>query len=92
MLQTKPGAARVVTQAGGHAIVFVVAKEPAGQRDLSTPGVRENIMQMLQQRKEQLLHAAYVTAAQDEANVVNHLARRIVEARGGVPPAVLSKP
>ena len=89
VLQTKPGAARVVTQPGGHAIVFVVAKEPAGQRDLSTPGVRDNIMQGLQQRKEQLLRAAYVTAAQDEANVVNYLARRIVESRGAVPPSVL---
>jgi peptidyl-prolyl cis-trans isomerase SurA len=89
-LNVTPGSARVVSQGGAHTIVFVVAKESAGQRDLSTPNVRQRITDTLRARKEQLLRTAYVAAARTDAEVVNHLARRIVEARGK-PPAAASK-
>ena len=92
VLQTAPGSARVVSENGGHTIVFVAAREPAGQRDLSTPGVRENIRETLYGRKEQLLRTAYVTAAQNEANVVNHLARRILESPSDAVRSILSRP
>jgi peptidyl-prolyl cis-trans isomerase SurA len=81
-LTVTPGAARVVSQGGAHTIVFVVAREPAGQRDLSTPKVREQITATLRGRKEQLLRAAYLTAARTDADVVNYLARRVVEGQG----------
>jgi peptidyl-prolyl cis-trans isomerase SurA len=81
-LQLEPGRARVVTQNGVHTIVFVVAREPAGQRDLSTPGVRDRIRETLRGRKEQLLRTAYLAAARADADVVNYQARRVVEAHG----------
>jgi peptidyl-prolyl cis-trans isomerase SurA len=84
-LKVTPGSARVVSQNGAHTIVFVVAREPAGQRDLSTPNVRERITATLRGRKEQMLRAAYLTAARTDADVVNHLARRVVEAQGKLP-------
>jgi peptidyl-prolyl cis-trans isomerase SurA len=84
-LKVTPGSARVVSQNGAHTIVFVVAREPAGQRDLSTPNVREQITATLRGRKEQLLRAAYLTAARTDADVVNYLARRVVEAQGKPP-------
>ena len=84
-LKVTPGSARVVSMNGAHTIVFVVAKEPAGQRDLSTPNVRERITATLKGRKEQMLRAAYLTAARTDADVVNYLARRVVEAQGKVP-------
>jgi peptidyl-prolyl cis-trans isomerase SurA len=88
-LQVPVGSARVVSNGGSHTIVFKVAQEPAGQRDLSTPNVRERITQGLRARKEQLLRAAYLAAARSDAEVVNYAARRIVEdvARPAAAPA-----
>ncbi len=79
VLKTEPGRARVVSGNGAHTIVFVVSKEPAGQRDLSTPNVKERITSTLKGRREQLLRTAFLTAARTDANVVNYLARRVVE-------------
>jgi parvulin-like peptidyl-prolyl isomerase len=85
VLKVAPGSARVVTQDGMHTILFVVAREPAGQRDLSTATVRENITQTLRARKEQMLRTAYLSALRADAEIVNYLARRVVEAQGSVP-------
>jgi peptidyl-prolyl cis-trans isomerase SurA len=82
VLQMAPGKARVVNQGGARTIVFVVAQERAGQRDLSTPGVRQQITDTLRGRREQVLRTAYLTAARTDARVVNYLARRVVESRG----------
>jgi peptidyl-prolyl cis-trans isomerase SurA len=70
---------------GAFTIVLVVAREAAGQRDLSTPGVKDQITNTLKARKEGLLRAAYLTALRTDANVVNHLARRVVAAKGAMP-------
>ena len=80
----KPGTVNVVTAGGIHTIVAVIAHEPAGERGLSTPGVKDGITQTLKDRKEQLLRTAYLSAARAEATVANHAARRVVEAQGKV--------
>ena len=79
VLKLEPGRARVVSGGGAHTIIFVVAHEPAGQRDLSTPNVKERITATLKGRREQLLRTAYLTTARTDADVVNYLARRVVE-------------
>jgi peptidyl-prolyl cis-trans isomerase SurA len=85
VLNKEPGNVNVVSTNGAYTLVLVVAHEQAGQRDLSTPGVRERITEGLRGRKEQLLRAAYLTAIRSDADVENHLARRLVEAQGKVP-------
>lgn len=85
VLKATPGTANLVSQDGAHTIVLVLAHEKAGQRDLSMPGVRENITATLRGRKEQLLRAAYLTAIRTEADVVNYLARRVIEGQGTIP-------
>ena len=85
VLKATPGSVNVVSGAGAHTIVLVVAHEQAGQRDLSMPAVRERVTGTLRARKEQLLRAAYLTAVRSDATVVNHLARRLVEAQGQAP-------
>lgn len=85
-LKTTTGAARVVNDNGVFTIVYVVSHEPAGQRDLSSPGVRERITAGLKSIREQALRAAYLAAARSDADVVNYLARKVVEAQGK-PPA-----
>ena len=57
----------VASAGGAYTLVLVVAHEQAGQRDLSTPGVRDQITQTLRSRREQLLRAAYLTAARSDA-------------------------
>ena len=67
VLNKEPGSVNVASVGGGHTLVLVVAHEPAGQRDLNTQGVRERITDALRGRKEQLLRAAYLTAARSDA-------------------------
>jgi peptidyl-prolyl cis-trans isomerase SurA len=86
-LNLETGRARVVNEGGALTIIYVVSKEKAGQRDLSTPGVKDQITKSLRSRREQLLRTAYLSTARSEADVVNHLARRVVDAQGK-PPAV----
>jgi peptidyl-prolyl cis-trans isomerase SurA len=79
-----PGTAKVVSAGGIYTIVMVVSHEPAGERGLTTPGVKDGITQTLKDRKEQLLRTAYLSAARGDATVVNHAARRVVESQGKV--------
>lgn len=74
-----PGSVNVVSSGGIYTLVLVVAHEPAGQRDLSTPGVKERITETLRGRKEQLFRTAYLARVRSEAEVENHFAKRIVE-------------
>jgi peptidyl-prolyl cis-trans isomerase SurA len=92
VLDKPPGTATVATVDGAHTIVLVLAREQPGQRDLSTPGVRDRITQTLRSRKEQLLRAAYLTNLREDADVVNYLARRLVEAKGEMPSLPLAGP
>jgi peptidyl-prolyl cis-trans isomerase SurA len=86
VLNKEPGAVNVASAGNGaYTIVLVVAREAAGQRDLSTPGVRDQISATLRSRKEVLLRAAYLTALRTDASVVNYLARRVVEGKGALP-------
>jgi peptidyl-prolyl cis-trans isomerase SurA len=81
----KPGAVNAVGAGGGYTLVLVVAHELAGQRDLSTPGLKERITETIRARKEQLLRAAYLTTLRTDADVTNYLARRVVESPGKLP-------
>jgi hypothetical protein len=56
------------------------------------PPVRDGITQTLRGRKEQLLRTAYLTAVRTDAQVTNYLARRLVEAKGGLPAGPLAAP
>jgi peptidyl-prolyl cis-trans isomerase SurA len=65
-------------QVFGYRIVKLVAKEPAGQRELKDPRVQEAIRAQLRERREQLLKAAYYEVARNEARVENHLAQQLL--------------
>jgi peptidyl-prolyl cis-trans isomerase SurA len=85
VLKKEPGTVSIASMGAAHTLVLVVAHEVAGQRDLSTPGVSDRITEALKARREQVLRAAYLTTARNDADVVNYLARRIVEAQGKSP-------
>ena len=86
VLNKAPGSVNWAVGGGGaHTLVLVVAHEMPGQRDLSTPGVRDRINDALRSRKEQLLRAAYLTNVRSESKVVNSLAQRLVASQGKMP-------
>lgn len=87
VLKLQPGSVSVVGMEGGFTIVALISKEAKGQRDLSMPNVKDTIANNLKGRREQLLRTAYLEATRNRANVVNYLARRIVDAQGKMPAA-----
>jgi len=92
VLKKEPGSVTVANVNGAYTLVLVVSHELPGQRDLSSPGVRDQITNALHGRKEQLLRAAYLTTMRSDAKIVNYLARRIVESNGQVPTVGLAAP
>jgi len=66
----------------GYRIVKLIAKESAGQRELSDPRVQEAIRSQLRDRREQLLKAAYYEVLRDQAKVENYYAERVLEGSG----------
>jgi peptidyl-prolyl cis-trans isomerase SurA len=92
VLKSNPGTVQLVSQGGAHTIVLTVAKDKAGQKDLSMPEVKEAISTTLKGRREQLLRAAYLSAIRNDAVVVNQLARQVVASSGKVPSLAPAAP
>ena len=69
-------------QLAGLRIVKLLAKEPAGQRELADPRVQQAIRSQLRDRREQLLKAAYYEVLRDQAKVDNNLAQRVLDSSG----------
>ncbi|MEE9234858.1 MAG: peptidylprolyl isomerase [Candidatus Acidoferrales bacterium] len=77
-LQVGEVAGPLRTQDGYH-LVKLLERQLPGQRELSNPEVREMIEEWLRRQKRQLLEAAYLQQARNQARVVNYLAREILE-------------
>jgi len=85
VLGKNPGAMNVVGDGkGAFTLVLVAAHEMPGQRDLNTPGLKDNLKNQLKGRKEQVLRTAFLTQVRNDAKVEHYLARRLVEAKGVV--------
>jgi peptidyl-prolyl cis-trans isomerase SurA len=69
-------------QVAEYRIVKLLAKEPAGQRELKDPRVQQLIREQLRDRREQLLKAAYYEVIRDEAKVENFFAQEILKKAG----------
>ncbi len=87
VMTATPGSARLLSGGGAHTVVLVVAKDVAGQKDLSMPEVKTAITQGLRNRREQLLREAFLATIRNDAVVVNLIAKRLVESRGTMPSA-----
>ena len=71
-------------------ILKLVTREAPGLRGLSDPQVQQSIRDTLRNRKEQLLRAAYLAVARDEARINNYLAQQVLESNGKLPGAAKS--
>ncbi len=82
ILDMTPGqVSPIIHTAEGYRIIKLIAKEPAGQRQLSDPRVQEEIRQGLFQAKEQVLRSAFYEVARSEAKVVNYYAESVLASR-----------
>lgn len=86
VLALQPGqVSKPVMLKDGYHIIKLIAREQAGQRMLSDPQVQESIRNSLKNTKEQLMRAAYLAAARDQARITNYLAKEILESSGKLP-------
>jgi peptidyl-prolyl cis-trans isomerase SurA len=85
--QVSPPLAIVGKDGPRYVILKLISRESPGQRNISDPQVQQTIRDTLRNHKEQLLRAAYLTIARDEARVTNYLAQQIIEAAGKLPDA-----
>jgi peptidyl-prolyl cis-trans isomerase SurA len=92
VLGLKPGqTSGVIVLRDSYRILKLVAKEAPGQRELSDPTVQQSIRDNIHNRKEQLLRAAYLAVARNEAKVTNYLAQQVIESAGKLPLVVTPK-
>ncbi len=61
----------------GYSIYKLIAREPAGQRDLNDPQVQQAIREQLRNGRSQLLKNAYFEMLRDQAKVQNYLAEQV---------------
>jgi len=71
-------------QVFGFRVVKLIAKEPAGQRELTDPRVQQAIRDQLRDRREQVLKAAYYDVVRDQAKVQNFFAEQILKNPAGL--------
>jgi peptidyl-prolyl cis-trans isomerase SurA len=85
--QVSPPMATLGQDGSRIVILKLISRESPGQRNISDPKVQQTIRDTLHNHKEQLLRAAYLTIARDEARVTNYLAQQVIEAAGKLPDA-----
>jgi len=88
VLKMQPGSVSTVNVGTNFTILALISKEPAGQRDLNTPTVKDGIRDLLQTRKQELLRTAFVAAARADAKITNYLAKQVVDAQAKVPASL----
>jgi peptidyl-prolyl cis-trans isomerase SurA len=66
----------------GFRVVKLIAKEPAGQRDLGDPRVQQSIRAQLRDRREQIIKAAYFEVLRNQAKVENYYAQKVLDSNG----------
>jgi len=91
-LSLKPGQiSGVIVLRDSYRILKLVSKEAPGRRELSDPTVQQSIRDNIHNRKEQLLRAAYLAVARNNAKITNYLAQQVVESSGKLPVVVAPK-
>src|ERR1700726_1881839 len=86
VLGLKPGqVGQPIQLKEGYRILKLITRESPGLRGLSEPQVQQTIRDTLRNRKEQLLRAAYLAIARDEARSTNYLAQHVIETAGKLP-------
>ena len=92
VMSLKPGQiSGVIALRDSFRILKLVSKEAPGQRDMNDPAVQQSIRDNMRNRKEQLLRAAYLATARNNAKITNYLAQQVIESAGKLPVVVPPK-
>jgi len=86
------GSARLLNANGAYTVLVVIAKDQAGQKDLSMPEVKQAITEGLRNRRVQLLRSAFLGSLRNGAAVENLVAKRLLDANGQLPGVAPSAP
>ena len=82
ILNMTPGqVSPIVHTPEGYRVIKLVAREMAGQRQLSDPRVQEEIRQEIFQAKQQTLRAAFYEVARSETKIMNYYALSVLDSR-----------
>ena len=84
VVKMNPGDVNLITKDGMYTILLLVAREAAGQRQLSDPQVSEAVRTGLRNRREQLMRSAYLSTVREGADVTNFLARQVIDTQGRI--------
>jgi peptidyl-prolyl cis-trans isomerase SurA len=66
----------------GYHIIKLLERDSGGQKDLSSPQVQAQIRQVIFNRKEEMLRAAFSETARNKAQINNYLAERLLDSVG----------
>jgi peptidyl-prolyl cis-trans isomerase SurA len=78
-------APQVVETRFGFHILKLLERDPGGQKDLTDPRIQAEVRQVIFNRKDQTLKAAYSETVRNRADVSNFMAERILTTAGGTP-------
>lgn len=92
VMKGTPGSVTDVAIDGGHTIVLLVARQPAGQRDPSMPEVKERITTLVRNRREMLMRTSLLSAMRNQSRVSNYLAQRLLQGQGQAPTLAPTAP
>jgi peptidyl-prolyl cis-trans isomerase SurA len=73
---------RVVATSFGYHVLRLIERDPGGQKDLTDPQIEAQVRQIIFNRRDQLLRAAFFETVRNEAEVRNYFARRVLENAG----------
>ncbi len=92
VMSLKPGQiSGVIVLRDSYRILKLVARKRPGSGNITTRLCSSPFATTLRNRKEQLLRAAYMAAARNNAKVTNYLAQQVVESAGKLPVVSTSK-
>ncbi|MGH9468465.1 MAG: peptidylprolyl isomerase [Terriglobales bacterium] len=79
ILSLHPGeVSHVISTPNGYYLLKLAGIEPAGLQPLSNKQVQQSIRDLLTSARRQVLQAAFLANARDQAKVVNYLAQRLL--------------
>jgi peptidyl-prolyl cis-trans isomerase SurA len=66
----------------GYHILKLMDRDSGGQKDLTSPQVQAQIREVIFNRKQEMLRAAFSETARNKAQITNYLAERLLESVG----------
>jgi parvulin-like peptidyl-prolyl isomerase len=77
---------QVVETRFGYHVLKLIERDAGGQKDLTDPRVQSDVRQVIFNRKDQTLKAAFSETIRNRAEISNFMAQRVLDNSGQVTP------